>query len=118
MGENIPQWTEGTPRKIDLTTSRIPDLVGEISDTTLAIDLDEKKQLYADLGMPEYWVINISGQRVLAFQLQENGKYKQCFVSQILTGLPIGLLNTTLKRLKTETNISVASWFAEVIRNL
>ncbi|HEY9700832.1 MAG TPA: hypothetical protein V6C58_00195 [Allocoleopsis sp.] len=55
---------------------------------------------------------------MLAFELQENGKYKQCFVSQILKGLPIGLLNTTLKRLKTETNISVASWFAESISNL
>nr|WP_233428096.1 Uma2 family endonuclease [Planktothrix agardhii] len=25
------------------------------------MDLDEKKQLYAGLGVPEYWVIDIRG---------------------------------------------------------
>jgi len=59
IGENSPKWQEGEPRRINLEQWRVPDLVGEISDTTLAIDLDEKKQLYAGLGVPEYWVIDI-----------------------------------------------------------
>jgi Uma2 family endonuclease len=52
IGEGVPQWQEGEPRRIDLTQWRVPDLVGEISDTTLATDLDEKKKLYADLEIP------------------------------------------------------------------
>jgi Uma2 family endonuclease len=56
-GENIPRWQTGEPRRIDLTRHRLPDLVGEIADTSLGIDLDEQKQLYASLGIPEYWVI-------------------------------------------------------------
>jgi Uma2 family endonuclease len=35
----------------------------------------KKKRLYAALGIPEYWVVDIQGERVLAFRLQENGKY-------------------------------------------
>jgi Uma2 family endonuclease len=47
----------GESRFIDLDRWRVPDLVAEVSDTTLASDLDEKKQLYVALGIPEYWVV-------------------------------------------------------------
>ena len=50
-GENIPRWQPGEPRRIDLTRHRLPDLVGKIADTTLGIDLDEQKQLYASLTL-------------------------------------------------------------------
>jgi Uma2 family endonuclease len=53
-GEDYPRWQPGESRRIDLNQWRVPNLVGEISDTTLATDLDEKKQLYADLEIPEY----------------------------------------------------------------
>lgn len=68
IGESVPQWQPGELRRIDLNQWRVPDLVGEISDTTLATDLDEKKQLYADLQVPEYWVIDVQGKRVFAFR--------------------------------------------------
>ena len=48
LGEDYPRWQAGEKRRIDLRRWRVPDLVGEISDTTLATDLDEKKQLYAE----------------------------------------------------------------------
>ena len=92
--------------------------MGEISDTTLATDLDEKKQLYADLEIPEYWVVDVVGKRVLAFRLQEDKTYKQVAQSVALEGLPISLLGQTLQRLSQGTNISAASWFAGVISNL
>jgi Uma2 family endonuclease len=110
-GEGFPKWEEGQSRRIDLNTWRIPDLVGEVSDTTLATDLDEMKQLYASLGIPEYWVINVKGHQVLAFGLQANGTYQPIATSTILTGLPIALLEQTLDRLTEETNISAAQWF-------
>ncbi|HEY9763504.1 MAG TPA: Uma2 family endonuclease [Trichocoleus sp.] len=58
LGENYPRWQAGQPRRVDLTQWPSPALVGEISDATLPTDLDEKKQLYALLGVPEYWVID------------------------------------------------------------
>jgi Putative restriction endonuclease len=54
-GENIPTWQPGEPRRIELPRHRLPDLAGEIADTTLSLDLDEHKQLYVSLGIPEYW---------------------------------------------------------------
>ena len=105
-------------------TWRIPDLVGEVSDTTLSSDLDEMKQLYAALGIPEYWVINLKGHQVLAFGLQENGKYqpmvfdrpKVIETSRALTGLPIALLEQTLDRLTEETSIKAAQWFMKELK--
>ncbi len=118
IGEGVPQWQSGERRRIDLDRWRVPDLVGEIADTTLATDLDEKKKLYADLRIPEYWVINIRGRQVIAFRLQENGKYQQCNESVALAGLSITLLEETLERLSEGTNISAALWFAQQIANL
>lgn len=118
VGDRIPQWSEGEPRRIDLTQWRVPDLVGEIADTTLASDLDEKKQLYAALGIPEYWVIDVLGKRVIAFRLQENGKYLQCVESVALAGLPIVLLEQTIDLLTKSTNITAANWFAQQISSL
>ena len=118
IGEGVPQWQEGEPRGIDLTQWRVPDLVGEISDTTLAADLDEKKKLYADLEIPEYWVIDVLGKRAIAFRLQPDGKYQQCVYSEALKGLPIPLLDQTIERLSEGTNISAGSWFAQQIPHL
>ena len=117
-GENAPSWQEGEPRRIDLSQSRVPDLVGEVADTTLATDLDEKKQLYAALEIPEYWVTDVKGKRVLAFRLQEDGKYRQCEYSLALEGLPISVLDETLERLSQGDRVSAAMWFSQQIANL
>jgi Uma2 family endonuclease len=116
VGEGCPQWAVGEPRRIDLGKWRVPDLVGEIADTTLATDLDEMKQLYAALGIGEYWVIDVQGRRVMVFGLGEDGKYRQCEVSQVLAGVTTGLLEETLGRLAQGTNISAANWFMQQVK--
>jgi len=118
LGEDYPQWQTGERRYLDLDKWRSPDLVGEISDTTLAIDLDEKKHLYADLGIAEYWVIDVQAKRVFAFALKRNGKYKSIKNSVTLKDLPISLLNETLNRLETESNGMVANWFLQQIKTI
>jgi Uma2 family endonuclease len=117
-GDRVPRWEAGQRRFINLDQVRVPDLVGEISDTTLATDLDEKKRLYASLGIPEYWVIDVKGRQVLAFQLQHSGSYQACDVSQVLPGLPIALLEQTVERLATEANTDAALWFSQQIATL
>ena len=117
IGGDSPQWQEGEQRRINLDEWRVPDLVGEIGDTTLATDLDEKKKLYAGLGIPEYWVVDIKGKRVLAFRLQENGKYRQCTVSEAVAGLPIMLLEQTLLRLEAD-NFAAAIWFSQQVAKM
>jgi Uma2 family endonuclease len=81
------------------------DLVGEIADTMLATDLDEMKQLYAAIGVGEYWVIDTLGRRVMLFGLEADGKYRQCAVSRVLVGVTADLLEQTLGQLAQGTNI-------------
>jgi hypothetical protein len=100
----------------NLTQHRIPGLVGKISDTTLALDLDEQKQLYAQLGIAEYWVIDVRGMRLFAFALGETGGYTPIQTSQVLTGLPISLVEQTLERLATETNTAAANWLMQQLQ--
>jgi Uma2 family endonuclease len=43
-------------------------LVVEISDSTLTYDLTTKLELYAEAGVPEYWVVDISHRQVHIFR--------------------------------------------------
>jgi Uma2 family endonuclease len=118
LGENYPTWTQGNSRYINLNEWRIPELVGEISDTTIALDLDEKKHLYANLGIPEYWVIDVVAKRVIAFELNSLGFYQECEQSLALKGLKIDLLSQVLSQLTAGTNGSATAWFFQQINNL
>ena len=115
IGAEFPRWQAGDARRIDLTRWRPPNLVGEISDTTLASDLDEQKHLYEALGIPEYWVIDVKGERVFAFQLNEAGQYEECETSQALAGLAIATLSETIAQMQAGTNTGAAAWFAQAI---
>lgn len=81
------------------------------------MNLDQKKKLYAAMGIPEYWVVNIPGKQVFVFHL-EKGAYQQREHSLALPGLPITLLETTLEQLEEGTNGSAALWFAQQIESL
>jgi Uma2 family endonuclease len=115
VGADWPQWAVDEPRRIDLSKWRVPDLVGEVADTTLATDLDEMKQLYAALGIGEYWVIDVQGRRVMIFCLEEDGKYRQLDRSLVMTGVTAQLLERTLGQLAQGTNISAANWFMQQV---
>jgi Uma2 family endonuclease len=114
VGSGCPKWQPGETRRIDLHRWRVPDLVGEVADTTLASDLDEMKQIYAALEIPEYWVIDVQGRRVLMFGLVR-GKYQEMEASGLMPGVTIALLEEALLRWTNETNISAAAWFMQQI---
>jgi Uma2 family endonuclease len=116
IGDGSPTWQSGEPRRISLDRWRVPDLVAEISDTTLTTDLDEKKQLYLALGIPEYWVISVKAKQVFAFRIVD-GLYQECEESVALAGLPIELLDRTLEQMDHD-NGNAALWFAEQLCNL
>jgi Uma2 family endonuclease len=116
IGGNSPRWQIGEPHWVNLDLWRVPDLVAEIADMTLSTDLDEKKQLYLALGIPEYWVIDVRGRQIWAFRLID-GRYQECSESVALTGLPIDLLEQTLAKMDDD-NGNVALWFADQIKSL
>lgn len=50
-------------------------LVVEVSDSSLAFDLNTKARLYARAGIAEYWVVDIQGRRVFSHRQPANGAY-------------------------------------------
>ncbi|HET6572348.1 MAG TPA: Uma2 family endonuclease [Fimbriiglobus sp.] len=43
-------------------------LVVEIADSSLTFDTTEKAELYAAAGIPDYWVVDVEGRRLLVFR--------------------------------------------------
>ncbi len=110
LGENLPKYQAGESRIIDLDRQRSPDLVIEVADTTLDSDLDQKKHLYAELGISEYWVIDAQGGQVFIFTLQ-NQQYYRSGISKLISGISAELLSEAIDQMKLGSNISAASWF-------
>ena len=116
VGRDRPQRQRGETRKINLNQWRVPNLVGEVSDTTLTSDLDQKKRLYASLGIAEYWVIDVKGSRVFFFALDDQEKYRETEMSVALPGLSNTLLESAIEKVDTSTtNMDVALWFQQQI---
>jgi Uma2 family endonuclease len=79
----LAQWTDphpdvavvpGDPRDY-VSHPTTASLVVEISDTTFDFDTDEKRLLYAAAGIPEYWVVDVNGRRLLVYRNPVNGDY-------------------------------------------
>lgn len=70
----IARQREGLQRNEYVQVSDLVLLV-EVSDTTANRDLGKKKELYAQAGVPIYWVINISEQQVHIFSNLYEGGY-------------------------------------------
>ncbi|MBY0524030.1 MAG: Uma2 family endonuclease [Gemmataceae bacterium] len=51
------------------------DLVVEAADSSLDFDTNEKRLLYARAGIPEYWVVDINGRRLLVYRNPQAGDY-------------------------------------------
>ena len=51
------------------------DLLIEVADTTIRSDLSLKAALYARAGLPEYWVVDLNGRRVIVHRETRDGKY-------------------------------------------
>jgi Uma2 family endonuclease len=60
----------GTPQPRDL------DLVVEIADTSLPFDLTVKSALFARAGISEYWVLDVTGRRLLVHRSPDDGQYR------------------------------------------
>ena len=55
-------------------------LAVEVADTTLAFDLTQKAALYARAGIPEYWVLDVTGRRLIVHREPADGRYGSVIV--------------------------------------
>jgi Uma2 family endonuclease len=47
----------------------------EIANSIQAYDLNDKKQIYAQAGIPEYWVADLTKRQLWVFRTPNNGDY-------------------------------------------
>jgi Uma2 family endonuclease len=61
----------------------------EYADSSLDKDLQTKSQVYAEVGIPEYWVINLRSRELIVFRAPQAGGYGTCahYRTGILTPL-------------------------------
>jgi hypothetical protein len=72
------------------------------------------KQIYAAMSVPEYWVVDVQGRRVLMFQLQ-SGKYQQIQESVMMPKLTVVLLEEVLARWAAGEGVAIGNWFMTYI---
>lgn len=106
---SVIPWGVGV---VNLDEYPAPDLVIEVSNTSLSDDLGEKRLLYEDLQIGEYWVVDVQNVRVIAFAIEDAGS-KRIKESGVLTGLKIEILTEALQRSRNSNHTEVGSWLLE-----
>ena len=106
---SVIPWGVGV---VNLDEYPAPDLVIEVSNTSLSDDLGEKRLLYEDLQIGEYWVVDVQNVRVIAFAIEDAGS-KRIKESQVLTGLKIEILTEALQRSRNSNHTEVGVWLLE-----
>lgn len=73
----------------------------EFSHTTLSKELNEKKVVYSEAGIVEYWVVNLQDKQLTIFRDLENGRYttKQTFKTGVVSPLTFPDVQFHLQRL-------------------
>ncbi|MGA9380733.1 MAG: Uma2 family endonuclease [Phormidium sp.] len=94
---------------VDLNVYPPPDLVIEIAKTSLSDDIGSKRMLYEQLGVREYWIVNVVQALLIAFAITDNGS-KQITQSQLFPNLPFSLLEEALRRGRESGRSQLYSW--------
>jgi Uma2 family endonuclease len=94
---------------IDLNQYPPPDLVIEISKSTLNDDLGNKRLLYEELGVSEYWSVKVDEPQIFAFEIIDRGS-KRIDISKVLPNLKLAVLESALQQARTRDQSQVGRW--------
>lgn len=68
----------------------------EISSTTLRFDRNIKVPMYARHGVPDVWVLDVSGQQMHCYASPSDGKYASLKTVALATRMALGALGCEL----------------------
>lgn len=115
VGTNARVIPSGT-NIVNLNQYPAPDLVIEVSKTTLLDDLGTKRSLYEELGVAEYWVLDVQNIQVLAYAIGDRGS-QRIDESQILPGLKLATIEDALRRSRQTDQSQVGAWLLSQFQN-
>ena len=108
FGENAKAIPSGTGI-VNLDQYPAPNLVIEIARSSLLDDLGTKRSLYEELGVNEYWVIDVKKAQLLAYSMTNQGS-QRLQLSQVFPGLEIAILEEVLQRSRQTNQAEVGAW--------
>ncbi len=108
LGHNAQAISSGTGI-INLDHYPAPDLVIEVSKSTLLDDVGTKRALYEELGVGEYWVVDVQTSQVLAYAVSGLGS-QRIQVSQVLPGLAFSVLDEALSHSRETDQSQIVAW--------
>ncbi|MBN3892066.1 MAG: Uma2 family endonuclease [Nostoc sp. JL31] len=94
---------------VNLDRYPAPDLVIEIAKTSLLDDLGTKRSLYEELGIAEYWVVDVQNTQIIAYAIADQGS-KRIQESQVLPGLAMPILEEALRQSREMSQSEVGTW--------
>ena len=108
LGESAKAIPSGTGI-VNLDQYPAPNLVIEIARSSLLDDLGTKRSLYEELGVNEYWVVDVQKAQLLAYSMTNQGS-QRIQVSQVLSGLEVAVLEEVLQRSRQTNQAEVGAW--------
>ncbi len=108
IGDNAQVVPWGTSI-INLDNYPAPDLAIEIATTSLLDDMGQKRLLYEDLNVKEYWIVDVENVRIIAFAIADGGS-KRITSSGVLPGLQMSVLEEALQLSRTQDQSQVGAW--------
>jgi len=98
--ESMPEpdlyWIEAIHRR-GRATSKVVPLVMEVAVSSLELDLGTKRQLYANEGIPEYWVVDPESETIVVHRDPVGPRYGNIETFRICQTIsPLCLPNATL----------------------
>jgi Uma2 family endonuclease len=103
--EIIPKGTN----VVDLEQYPPPNLVVEIAKTSLLDDQGTKRLLYEDLGVSEYWIVDVEKAEITGFSIADRGS-KRIAHSQVLPGLSLEVVEEALRRNQQAAQSLAIAW--------
>lgn len=101
-------------KPVELSIFLPPVLAVEVSATTLEDDLTTKRELYGELGVREYWVVDVKAGQVLLFGLVEGEGLQPLQGSCVLSGLSPMILSKALERGQVQGDAGVIQYIMDL----
>jgi Uma2 family endonuclease len=108
LGESAKTIPSGTGI-VNLEQYSAPNLVIEIARSSLLDDLGTKRSLYEELGVNEYWVVDVQKAQLLAYSMTNQGS-QRIQISQVLPGLEVAVLEEALQLSRQTNQAEVGAW--------
>lgn len=111
IGERAQVIPRGT-KVVKLNEYPPPDLAIEVGDSSLSDDLNRKKQLYEEVQVSEYWVVDVAKAKLSAFAIAK-GNSQPITESLVLPGLEMSVLEQALRRSWSCDQTEVGAWLLQ-----